>query len=243
MRVVGGCQEHEMELSAFADGELEPERRMALESHLEGCEDCRAELEGFGRLASVLRESDAEALEDFPQVSLWPAIAGALATGQPAVLAVAPSRCEDNEVALSAYVDGELGNAQRVRLEAHLDACDHCRAQVGLYESLTSLVRGADEETFEAFPTVSLWPRVEQSVSELQRPVILDRWRSIAPAWARPVWVPLAAAAALALILALPLVSRVGTLQADEVIVESVEGNVMVFTEGKKSTIIMVYDK
>jgi anti-sigma factor RsiW len=231
-----------MELSAFADGELDPERRLALESHLEDCEDCRTELEGFGRLASVLREADAEVLAGFPQVSLWPAIADALATPS-AVLSVAPSSCEDNEVALSAYVDGELGHAQRVRLEAHLDACDHCRKQVGLYESLTSLVRGADEETFEEFPAVRLWPRLERTIGELQRPRLTDRWRSFAPAWARPVWVPLTAAAVLALTLALPLVPRLGTLQADEVIVESVEGNVMVFKEGKKSTIIMVYDR
>src|SRR5262245_33158238 len=127
---VGGCQENEIALSALADGELDPERRLALESHLEGCPGCRAEFEGFGRLSSALRENDAEILEGFPQISLWPAIAEALEAAQPAALSVAaPSRCDEHEIALSAYVDGELGRAQRVRLEAHLDSCDACRAQ------------------------------------------------------------------------------------------------------------------
>ena len=58
-------------LSEYIDGELEPAARGALEAHLAGCEECRADLASLG--AVVTR---AQALTDAaPSSNLWPGIA------------------------------------------------------------------------------------------------------------------------------------------------------------------------
>jgi anti-sigma factor RsiW len=54
------CFDVQLELEAYADGELGPERAALLELHLASCDDCRAEL---ARLQTVV-----EALESWPLV-------------------------------------------------------------------------------------------------------------------------------------------------------------------------------
>ena len=46
----GRCQEKLLELSAYLEGDLTPERMAALETHLTGCECC-------GRMADSLRQA------------------------------------------------------------------------------------------------------------------------------------------------------------------------------------------
>ena len=55
------CLDVQMELQAYADGELSPERAALLEQHLTGCDGCRAEL---ARLQVVVA-----ALETWPLVA------------------------------------------------------------------------------------------------------------------------------------------------------------------------------
>ena len=55
------CLDVQMELQAYADGELSPERAALLEQHLTGCDGCRAEL---ARLQAVVA-----ALETWPLVA------------------------------------------------------------------------------------------------------------------------------------------------------------------------------
>jgi predicted anti-sigma-YlaC factor YlaD len=55
------CFDVQVELEAYVDGELSPERRALLEGHLAGCEGCRAEL---ARLEAVVA-----ALETWPLVA------------------------------------------------------------------------------------------------------------------------------------------------------------------------------
>jgi anti-sigma factor RsiW len=55
------CFEVQVELEAYVDGELSPERTALLEQHLAGCEGCRAEL---ARLQAVVA-----ALESWPLVA------------------------------------------------------------------------------------------------------------------------------------------------------------------------------
>nr|MBC8249528.1 zf-HC2 domain-containing protein [Anaerolineales bacterium] len=38
------CLDVQLELEAYVDGELSPQRTALLERHLAGCDDCRAEL-------------------------------------------------------------------------------------------------------------------------------------------------------------------------------------------------------
>jgi anti-sigma factor RsiW len=154
--------------------------------------------------------------------------------------------CHDRDMALSAWVDGELGRAEKLRVEAHLASCPRCRIEAARFERLSVMIREADAEETADHPMPSLWPAISRGIAEEDAPSarsLVHRWRAWAPAWARPVWVPLAIAAVLALTIALPLFRHVANLQADDAIVESVdEGEVMVFP-GKKSTIIIVRDK
>ncbi len=153
--------------------------------------------------------------------------------------------CDDRDMALSAWVDGELGQSEKLQVDAHLATCERCRVEVARFERLSAMVREADAEETADHPMPSLWPAISKGI-EKEASVgraWLDRWRAWAPAWARPVWVPLAIAAVLALTIALPFFRQAANLQADDAIVESVDqGEVMVFP-GKKSTIIIVRDK
>ncbi|MDP3940238.1 MAG: zf-HC2 domain-containing protein [Deltaproteobacteria bacterium] len=158
-----------------------------------------------------------------------------------------PETCEARDERLSVFVDGQLGQRERVGIEAHLDGCERCRQEVARFGRLSALLREADAEALAALPEVSLWEPISAEITSGPRGgilgVIAKSWENLAPVWARPVWVPLAIGAALALILALPLIKGGGELQADEAIVESVdEGEVMVIKQGNSSTIIWVFD-
>jgi len=166
--------------------------------------------------------------------------------------------CDDRDMALSAWVDGELGQSEKLQVDAHLATCERCRVEVARFERLSAMVREADAEEAADHPMASLWPAISGGIeAEIPRGARaergpgtarggrawLDRWRAWAPAWARPVWVPLAIAAVLALTIALPFFRQAANLQADDAIVESVDqGEVMVFP-GKKSTVIIVRDR
>ncbi len=49
------CSEHDTDLQAFWDRELEPSRRMRLEEHIAGCQSCQRRLQLFEELRSALR--------------------------------------------------------------------------------------------------------------------------------------------------------------------------------------------
>jgi hypothetical protein len=64
--------------------------------------------------------------------------------------------CDDFAEAISALADGSLDPAERPRVEAHIEACDDCRA---LLEDLRALKREA--AGLEPVPLpAALWPRV-----------------------------------------------------------------------------------
>jgi len=52
------CREWRESLGAYALGRLGEGERVALEAHLEGCPDCRAEAESLGAVASLLPHAD-----------------------------------------------------------------------------------------------------------------------------------------------------------------------------------------
>jgi hypothetical protein len=47
------------QLSAYYDGEIAPEERRAVESHLPGCSDCRSALQRWGEVAATLSATEA----------------------------------------------------------------------------------------------------------------------------------------------------------------------------------------
>jgi Putative zinc-finger len=61
------CREWRESLGAHALGQLPEEERAALEAHLEGCPECRAELESLAGVAKLLPLADPEHLGAAPQ--------------------------------------------------------------------------------------------------------------------------------------------------------------------------------
>jgi predicted anti-sigma-YlaC factor YlaD len=57
-----------------------------------------------------------------------------------------PSDCAQAREAASARLDGELAELDAARLDAHLDACNDCRALAAGLEAAATLMRGAATE-------------------------------------------------------------------------------------------------
>jgi|SRR5690348_10034916 len=60
------CREWRQLLGAQALGQLEPDERAGLEAHIEGCADCRGELEALSSVARLLPLADPERFESAP---------------------------------------------------------------------------------------------------------------------------------------------------------------------------------
>ena len=112
--------------------------------------------------------------------------------------------CEDLVPMLSAYLDGELPDEDRKKVEKHLQACHACRQLVSELEMTGSLVKYTLSR--EVPPEVNLtgvWEEIEAQVFA-QPPV----WQRIKSVVRRPVvWFPaaVASAAAAALVFVLPM--------------------------------------
>jgi Putative zinc-finger len=63
------CREWRESLGAYALGHLAPEERAGLEAHLEGCPECRAEVESLQSVALLLPHADPERFDTAPQPS------------------------------------------------------------------------------------------------------------------------------------------------------------------------------
>ncbi len=151
--------------------------------------------------------------------------------------------CVERDETLSAYVDGELGQRERLDVEAHIAGCARCRREVARFGQVAALIRQAGEEEIAGFSDETLWPGISKEIDSAGGLGLGQAWRSRAPSWARPLWVPVAIAAALIITLVLPFMQNGEGLQAADAVVESVdEGDVMVLREGKDTIIIWVFD-
>jgi hypothetical protein len=62
-----GCRQWRESLGAYALGQLPADERVALEAHLEGCPECRAEAESLGSVARLLPHADPARFGPAPQ--------------------------------------------------------------------------------------------------------------------------------------------------------------------------------
>lgn len=92
--------------------------------------------------------------------------------------------CEELGPVISAYVDGELSDDERARVEAHVENCPECRELLGELEKAT----GAIQEAFAA-PEIDLshvWGAVEKEI--VLQPSV---WQRVQTFLFRPlVWAP-----------------------------------------------------
>ena len=99
--------------------------------------------------------------------------------------------CDDFAAELVAYLDGELGDADRAHVEAHLGACLACRREVEQFRRLRALIDGVRPLEVSTGFNERMWGRLDPL------PARTARRRTRAVLWAAPA---LAAAAAVALV-------------------------------------------
>jgi anti-sigma factor RsiW len=99
--------------------------------------------------------------------------------------------CDDFAADLVAYLDGELGDADRARIEAHLGTCLACRRELEQFRRLRALIDGVRPLDLSADFTERMWQRLDPL------PAGATRRRTRVVLWAAPA---LAAAAALGIV-------------------------------------------
>ena len=155
----------EIELTEFADGEMDSTRLGAATEHVSRCPACARALAdvreaamAVGGLADIAGPAD-----------LRMHVAKALVAGPADRLS-----CKETTPLLHEYLDGCLSPAAAVPLKDHLDFCATCRAELTVFTLASRLVR--------ALPHVDSPARVRESVAAEQRrrargaPVLLG-WR------------------------------------------------------------------
>lgn len=63
---------------------------------------------------------------------------------------------------LSEYLDGELGDAERAALEAHLDECGDCRATLDELRAVVAFAGSLEDVP----PAVDLWPAIAERIGD-----------------------------------------------------------------------------
>lgn len=160
------CREVRAALHDYVEELLAPETRRALEAHLSGCAECRAELESWDRALGHL--TAAATATEAPD--LWNRFQARLAAE------AGPLTCTEAHTLLPALDDPVLTGAEAAALAAHLSACAACRREQARLGHAMQALDGAAP----ALPAPDLWPafvrRLEQERAA-RRP--WDGWQAV----------------------------------------------------------------
>ncbi|UCG88361.1 MAG: zf-HC2 domain-containing protein [Gemmatimonadota bacterium] len=69
---------------------------------------------------------------------------------------------------LSAYLDGELGVAERAELERHLESCDECRADLQQLRGVVDWAAGYEGRA----PANDVWPQISAAIGDTPSGVV-----------------------------------------------------------------------
>lgn len=92
------------------------------------------------------------------------------------------SECEKYSEVASAYLDGELSDAQKDELKKHLDSCPECRAMLDEWCAAVEATRDIPEPQGPQWEAV--WAHVESAAARRQASLRLRRevWRAVSVA-------------------------------------------------------------
>jgi anti-sigma factor RsiW len=174
------CREIRLLLDAYHDGEVQPEERDIVDSHIQGCEACRSTLSEIQFVAGSLSKLPTLAFKaDFAD-RLERKIVSAKS-------GLAQANCAEFEPLLDAFFDGELDSAERQAVSAHAEACEKCT------RTLADIGRIA--VSLKAFPAFSL----HRDVAEEFDSILAER-KKVVPLKRSVVWITAGIAAGFALI-------------------------------------------
>ena len=170
-------------LQAYLEGELAAERTEKVEAHLAGCSRCASELDGWRLVFSQLDELPGlEPSENFAErvmaevptrPSLGRRLMGTLRTAMGRRIRNAEEHLGPDR--LQELLDGALGQGDRRRAHAHMEACPACQSEFQewqtVFTSLGSLPRLAPSEGFAR----RVMTAFQASASPAPTPGVLDR--------------------------------------------------------------------
>jgi anti-sigma factor RsiW len=169
------CEDVVPELPAFLDGELAPADREAIASHLAGCAACEAERASIARMIERVRA--------LPRAAAPLALAGAVSNAVsrlPAVPSAAPlgesagprATCGSIEAAeLSAFLDGELPEADRDRTREHVAVCPICAETLVWLDDVSGRVRVLPRVSAPANLIAIVLARIDDLIGRAAPPV------------------------------------------------------------------------
>ena len=142
MARVSACWDREVLLSAYLDGELTPDELAEVVVHLESCADCIAVFRQIKEARAAVRR--------LPMIEMPTELAPFMHLGD----------------RLSAFLDGELAEADLASVGRHLAACADCRGELRELDSARTAVRALPrlEPALAGAPKADSssrrWPRV-----------------------------------------------------------------------------------
>jgi anti-sigma-K factor RskA len=150
---------------------------------------------------------------------------------------------------LEKYFDQEVTHEEKFLIEAHLLDCQACRDVLRSMEELRTLIKVPVEEAAQKEDFQWMWQKIERGIRKEERPTFwetLQSWVQISALFRRKVWIP-AAAMAIILLIAIPLVLKKNPSYPSVSVVEYIESetnNVMVYeSEDSKVTVIWLFEE
>jgi anti-sigma factor RsiW len=139
------CDEVKSELVAYLDGELTPEVRDCIDSHLASCSSCRAESAALDSTCDLLSLIGGETKSS---LDIAGNVLKTVSEGDP--------WCRHIVKELTAYLDDELTEAEARPVREHLLDCENCRE---VSEDLRSTGTALERWTFD-LPKIDLVSRI-----------------------------------------------------------------------------------
>jgi anti-sigma-K factor RskA len=151
---------------------------------------------------------------------------------------------------LEKYFDQEVTDGERSLVEAHLLDCHACQDVLRSMKKLRDSVKAPVEEAVQKEDFQWVWQKIERGIRLEERPTFgetLRSWLQIPPLFQRKVWIPAVAAAAIILVITIPLLFKKTPSYPSPSVVEYVESqthNVMVYeSENTKVTVIWLFEE
>jgi anti-sigma factor RsiW len=145
------CAEFKDDLSAYIDGQLDPDRQSQVDEHIGSCNKCSDEHQRLREVVRIFALSNLAASARCPDI--WSQVQLRL-----------PSVCEVVQEDFSAYLDGELIVPAKEGVSEHLQTCSDCHTRFQDLSRVNSLLsRGLTlSETVE----IDIWSAVKSRLDE-----------------------------------------------------------------------------
>ena len=143
------------------------------------------------------------------------------------------NECERTGALLERYFDGELRERAAQYVEDHLADCPHCAGELVALQEMRGLIQTSIREAVAQAEFARVWQGIEPHLAA-PKPSFWERMGVAVREYFsvyKPIWATAAAAAAVAALVAVPLLMRSGPAveiaktQSNECIIESIESS------------------